>query len=56
MASLLIEPYSEFFTILIQSEDDPFEYYIGLDWINSGLYYIYARFNGTDAPIFPIEI
>lgn len=36
--------------------EDPFEYYLGLDFSHSGLFELYARFNGTDAPVFPMQI
>lgn len=44
------------FHTLIQSEEPPYEYYIGLDFEHSGRFELYMRFNGTDAPIFPMVI
>lgn len=52
----VVESQSIVFHDLIQSSTDPFEYRIVLNFVAHGLFNVYARVNGTEAPVFPIVI
>ena len=52
----VVESQSIVFHDLIQSSTDPFEYRIVLNFVAHGLFNVYARVNGTEAPVFPIAI